>query len=284
MSVTRLPGEQMNDDLDLVTLAEKVVSFFRSYGKTILVFSLAGILTGFLFYAFAPKTYASSLLLHSYTLTNTEQINIIENWNALLKNEEFKTLAGHFNCDEEMVKKIIRIRASEIQKLYIPNNPNGFMVDVLVKDNNILEKLGNGIVYGLENSDYIKSRLATRRSDLYQLINSVNTEISKLDSTKKSIEESITRNTPRGNSYIIDVSSINTQMIGLKEKLLSYQAELKFSNAVQVLHKFESFGKPYSPRPVKSILLGLVGGFFLGYVISVFRHLGKKMQVRKNNI
>ena len=278
------PADNSKDDLDLVTLAARIFNFFGNYGRTITLFSLAGLLAGLACYMFIPKKYASSLLLHSFTLTNTEQINIIENWNNLLKAKEYKALAAHFNCDESTVEKIIRIRASEIQKLYIPNNPNGFLVEVLVKDNAVLDSLGDRIVYGLENSDYIRARLATRRSDLTQLINSVNTEIIKLDSTKRNIENNINHNSPNGASYIIDVSSINTQMIGLKEKLLSYQAELKFSNAVQVLHKFEKFEKPDSPKLLKSILLGLIGGFSFGYVFSLYRHLHKRLALYKQRI
>ena len=177
-------------------------------------------LAGFTLYKIAPKQYASTLLLHSFTLSNTEQINIIENWNDLLKDEEYAVLAEHFNCDASMLKKVSRMKAAEIQKLYIPNNPNGFMVEVLVKDNAILDSLGNGIVYGLGNADYIKAKLASRRSSLTQLIDKVRTEIIKLDSTKKNIEHNINNNNLQSSSFIIDISTINSQMISLNEKLL----------------------------------------------------------------
>lgn len=152
------------------------------------------------------------------------------------------------------------------------------MVEAIVKDNSVLDDLGNGIVYGLENSSYLKSKLATRRSTLTQLIEKVRSEIVKLDSTKRNIEYSINNNNQRASSYIIDVSTINGQMIGLNEKLLSLQDELKFTNAVQILHGFEKFGKPVSPKLIKSLVLGFIGGFAIGYFLSLYLYLRKRVR------
>jgi prefoldin subunit 5 len=272
--------ENKSDDLDLINLFERAFSFIRNYGRLIAIFSIIGILIGFVIYKISPKQYTSTLLLHSFTLTNTEQINIIENWNALLKDGEYSILSERLNCDAKLLEKVNRIRASEIQKLYIPNNPNGFMVEVLVSDNTVLDSLGNGIVYGLENSDYIKAKLAGRKSTLAQLIDKVKSEIIKLDSTKKNIENHINNNSEHASSFIIDISTINSQVIGLNEKLLGYQDELKFTNAVQVLHKFEQFEKPASPKLFKSLVLGFIAGFAFGYLLSLYKYIRKRIKMR----
>src|SRR6185295_7764394 len=49
------------------------------------------------------------------------------------------------------------------QKLYVQDNPHGFIVQVIVKDTSILDNLQQGIVYGLENTEYVKERLITKR-------------------------------------------------------------------------------------------------------------------------
>ncbi len=277
MSENKPGPENKNDDLDLINLFEKAFTFIRNYGRVIVLFSIIGTLIGFSIYKVSPKLYSSTLLLHSFTLTNTEQINIIENWNTLLKGEEYTVLAERLDCDRETIKKIKKISAVEIQKLYIPNNPNGFMVEVWVEDNTVLDSLNRAFVFGLENSDYIKAKLASRRSNLAQLYDKVKAEIIKLDSTKKYIEQNINNNSPHAASYIIDISSINGQMISLNEKLLAYQDELKFSNAVQILHKFEKFEKPASPKLLKSLVFGFVGGFAFGYTLSIFLYLRRRI-------
>lgn len=277
MSANNSNTENKTDDLDLINLLEKIFLFFRAYGRLIAIFSVLGILAGFVLYKASPKTYRSTLLLHSYMLSNTEHINIIEDWNALLKDKSYSTLARRLNCTQGTLRQVISIKAAEIQKLYIPNNPNGFMVEVYVKNNAVIDSLTGMIVYGLENSDYIKAKLSSRRSTLLQLINEVKGEITKLDSTKKNIENSINSNNQHTSSFIVDISSINSQMIGLNEKSLSYQDELKFCNAVQVLHPFEKFEKPASPKLLKLLLLGFIGGFALGYIFSLYLYLRKRM-------
>lgn len=273
--------KENKDDLDLVSLFERTSRFFRTYFRLIVICSIIGIVLGFTLYKIVPKQYTSSLLLHSFTLTNAEQINIIDNWNELIKAKEYESLGKLLNCSPSMVKKIKEITAEEIQRLYSDNNPNGFNVEVLVTDNSILDSLQQGIIYGLENSEYMKQRLATKRSGYTILIEKLNTEISKLDSTKKNIESSITNNTQHGNSYILDISNINTQMIALNEKLLTVQEQLKFTNAVQVFHKFEKFQKPHSPKLIKSVALGLIAGFAIGYIIAVYLSLRKKIRSGK---
>ena len=279
MSENQSGQANKSDDLDLINLVESVFSFFRNYSKLIAFFSIAGILAGYTLYKISPKQYESTLLLHSSTLTNTEQINIIENWNALLRDGEYAALGERLNCDSAMLKKVAKISAAEIQKLYIPNNPNGFVVKAIVRDNAVLDSLYKGIIYGLENSDYIKAKLASRRTILGELIGKVKTEISKLDSTKKNIENSINSNNQHSSSFIIDVSTITSQVISLNEKLLGYQDELKFSAAVLVFHKFEKFEKPVSPKFFKSVVLGFIGGFAIGYLLSMYIYLRKRFAV-----
>lgn len=284
MIETQQGAGNTGDDLDLLRLFEKISRFFRNYALMIAIFSLIGGILGYASYKIVPPKYASSLLLHSFTLTNNEQINIIENWNELIKGKEYSTLGERLNCSASLISKLSEISAVEIQKLYSENNPNGFNVEVMVSDNSILDSLQQGIIYGLENSEYMKARLATKRSNFTELIEKVKTEINKLDSTKKNIENNITSNTQHTSSYILDVSGINTQMINLNEKLLGYQEQLKFMNAVQVLHKFEKFQKPASPKFLKSIILGIIGGFAIGYIIAVYLSISKKLAVRKDKI
>jgi len=277
--VDKQPGlGPASDDLDLMRLLERIFSFFSIYGRRIIFFSAAGILAGIALYKLSPKVYESTLLLHSSTLTNTEQINIIENWNALLRAGEYKTLGERLNCEPAMLKKLIKIAAVEIQKLYIPNNPNGFEVKAVVTDNSILDSLGAGIVYGFGNSDYIKLKLQRRRATLSTLIEKVKAEIGKLDSTKSIIEKGIGSNA-RTSSFVVDISTINSLMISLNEKLLGYQDELKFTNAVEVFHKFEKFENPVSPKLFKWALLGLMAGFTVGYVSSLYSFFRQKMTI-----
>lgn len=269
------------DELDLIRLIAKAVAFIRKFRLILTGFTIAGLLTGLYFYFTTPKQYSSSLIVHSTILTNQEAIEIIETWQGLLAKQEFSTLAHIMNCKEAVVKQISKISAEEIIKLFVQNNPNGFMITVSVKDASILDQLRNGIVYGLDNSPYAKEKIEAERAKLSKLIEQVKTEISKVDETKLAVNEMLKSNSANASPMLVYVARINTEWMELNEKLLWYQEQLKFSNGVQVLSDFTK-GKLVHPNPLKFIVFGLATGAFLGYVLSLILYVWRKIAASKD--
>ena len=81
---------------------------------------------------------------------------------------------------------------------------------------------------------------------------------------------------------MVDVSNINTELINLNEKLLIYKEELKFANAVQVLQKFNKFSKPESRKGPFLSTIGAIAGFLLGYIVSLFIYVRRKLIERRS--
>ena len=133
------------DDIDLLALLERCIHFFRRNRWIFLTGILVGLLLGFLKYSSLPTIYKSRLILNSSLLSNQNYIQIVTNWNALLKSGEHKTLVDLFNTTDNVLQKVKQIKAEEIQKIFSANNPNGFMIDVWVTDISILDNLQKGI-------------------------------------------------------------------------------------------------------------------------------------------
>ena len=231
-------------------------------------------------YRISPKEYSSTLILHARIITNQEQLEIVKSWNELLRKGEYDILASVLNCDAAISEKSQEISGEEIQKLYVPDNPNGFTIEVLVSDTGILERLQQAIVYGLQNNEYIKERIASRKSNLNALIQKVKTEISALDSTKSNVENIINNKNQNQSKFIIDVTGINRQLIELDEKLYGYQDELKFVNAIQVLQNFNKLKYPENPKLLPSLFIGLIAGVFIGYFVALYRYMKRKLRKR----
>jgi hypothetical protein len=275
------------DDIDLLLLIERCMLFFRKYKWAFIIAIVAGLSLGIFAYSALPKIYQSRLIIHSFTLTNQEQIQIMENWNALLKKKEYAVLAANLNCREHILSRVKQMKAEEIQKVFTSSNPHGFTIKVNVTDNAILDDLQNAIVYGFENSEYIKARLAVKRSNLKELIEKTSTEIQKLDSTKKLVENIIEGKGKSSSSLIIDGSSINRQLIEMNEKLLAYREELKFSNAVQVLQSFSKFRQPVDPKLLSWLVIGLLLFLPVAFVYALFSSIREKLKTRarsRNNV
>jgi hypothetical protein len=274
------PQYSTSDDIDLVNILERAFLFFQKYRKVFLISVIAGIALGCLKYYTSGKMYKSRLILHSSYLTNLEEIEIIDYWNELLKRTEYAALAQSFNCDEGMLKKVASIEGSEILKNYSAANPNGFYIDVKVKDNAILPQLQKAIVYGLNNTEYVKQKLELRKKDLETLIDKVTIELQKLDSLKKNIEAAITTREKNSTSFMLNIPGVNREFIDMNEKLLSYYEELKFnSTGIQVLQSFISLDTPVSISLKVMILLGIILGLAIGFIyasLNTVKHRLKK--------
>ena len=268
------------DDIDLFVLIERAIVFFKKYRLVFILFALGGIALGFFFYKTIPRTYKSRMVVHSFTLTNQEEIQVVKNWNELLTKGEHAALSSILNCPAQVLGKVKKLKAEEIQQVFSQVNPNGFTIDALVTENAILPQLQKGIIYGFENNGYIKERLEVKRAGLKELIDKTAAEIKKLDSTKSNLENIIGGKGHSSSPLIIDGSSINRQLIEMNEKLLSFRESLQFTNAVQVLQGFEAFRKPAGPHLIPWLIIGLMVGLAMGYVFALIHSINTGLQAR----
>ncbi len=272
-----------SEDIDLFLLIERSILFFRKFRWVFIISILLGISSGLYFFFSIPKTYKSRMIVHSFLLTNQEEIQIINNWNDLLKKKEYNALTRAFHCSEDMLHKVKWIKAKEIQQVFSQVNPNGFTIDVLVTDNIILDELQKGLVYGFENNTYIKSRLDVKKAAFKELIDKTSEEIKKLDSTKRIVEDIISGKERSSPSLIIDGSSVNRQLIEMNEKLLSFRESLEFTKAVQVLQGFEKFRIPDGPKLIPWLVIGLLVFLSFGYVFALISSIKQGLKTRAMN-
>jgi hypothetical protein len=277
MKDVQINSENGQDDLDLIVVVERMVAFVKRFFYILIIFPTVGIIAAFLLFLSTQRMYTSELVLHSYILSNLENIQIIENWKVLLRKKEYNTLAGIWNTNPDLIKKVKKISTEEIQKLYVQDNPHGFIVRVTVEDTSILDKLQQGIVYGLENTEYVKQKLITKKANLIELIEKVKGEITKLDSTKLAVENILNNKNKSSSSLFVDITSINSGIINLNEKLLVYKEQLKFANAIQVLQNFNKFSNPESRNGPLLLLVGAITGLVIGYLISLIIAVRRKL-------
>lgn len=273
-----------SDDIDLVVLLDRVILYFRRFLWRYIIAVLVGIALGIAAWRALPPVYESRMILHSVYLTNAEEIEIVATWDKLLGKGEYRLLSEIFQCDEEILSDLADLKAAEIQKVFTPNNPNGFYIDAKVKDNAILGELQKGIVNGLENTEFIKQKVETRRASLRTLIEKVKTEIAKLDSMKTTVTNIMSSRQNNSSSLLVDVSGITGQMISLNEKLVAYQDDLKFSNGIIVIQGFNKFQTATGPSLKVLILLGLILCLAVTYLSTLVSIVIGKLRERKKLI
>ena len=273
-----------SDDIDLINIVERAFLFFRRYRIAFIIAVVTGIGLGCLRYYTSGKIYKSRLILHSSFLTNLEEIEIITYWNELLKRNEFTALAQSFNCNENVLQKVVSIEGSEILKNYSASNPNGFYIDARVRNNAVLPELQKALVYGLNNTEYVKQRLSLRKKDVETLIDKVTAEIQKLDSVKKNIESAITSGEKNSTSFMLDIPGVNKEFIDMNEKLLSYREELQFSSSgIQVLQSFVPLNTPVSISLRVMILLGILLCLFIAFIFTIAHSVSERLKKRASS-
>jgi hypothetical protein len=272
-------NQTSSDDIDLLNLIERAVAFFKKYRWLFIVAIIVGLVLGYLKYLSKPKIYSSRMLLHSYTLTNPENIQIVKEWQDLLRADPLQ-LAAVFNIPVNELVKLKRIKADEIQKVFTPNNPNGFIVQVYVTDNSILDTLEKGIVHGFATSGYVSERLKSRIDKFTELVAKTSGEIARLDSTKTMIESLIEGKRSSNSSVIIDGATINRQLIELNEKLLHFKEELKFSHGAEVLQGFSKYPRPIGPNLYVWLFIGLASSLCIAYIYALIDSINKRLKER----
>jgi len=281
MNADKPPQTVGQDDVDLVSLLERLILYLRRFWVLFLVAAATGILLGCIAYFTSPKLYRSRIILHSSYLTNSEQIEIVDYWNELLKRNERSALAQILRCNERSLDDVTNMEGAEILKNYSATNPNGFYIDVKVKNNSTLPQLQKAIVDGLNNTELVKQKLVLRKADLNQLIQQVTIEIRKLDSLKLNIDNIIGNRERNASSLMLDVTGANKDLIDMNEKLLSYQEELRFASGVQVVQGFVPLNTPVSISLKVMIVLGLILCLSVAYVITLAIYVRARLKKRK---
>jgi LPS O-antigen subunit length determinant protein (WzzB/FepE family) len=269
------------DEIDLIALLERALSFFNKNKWIFLVSCLCGLLLGFARYSMLPVVYKSRMIVQPVMLTNQNDIQMVAAWNNMLKSGDCESLQPVWNIASSDIEHLAQIKGEEIQKIFTPNNPNGFIISVYVTDPSSLPEIQKGIVYGINNSEYVKERISFKRARLQELIDKTSGEIKRLDSSKAAIEKIINGRGSSSSPLVVDGSSINRQIIEMNEKLLNFKEDLKFTNAVQVIQGFTPTRKPVGPNLILWLGLGLVSGFVIGYVIAVLRSVRKALAEKR---
>lgn len=280
MSAGDIKKENLTEDIDLLLLVERSILFFRKYYKIFIISIIIGLGLGYFTWLRLPTVYKSRLVLHSYTLSNLDYIQVVTNWNSMLKGGDKNLLASSMDISKNSINKVKQIKGVEIQKIFAPNNPNGFYIDVFVSDNTVLDELQKGILFGFENIDFIKKQVTIKKENLNTLIAEVTVEIRKLDSTMNRVTAMLENGNGHSSSLMIDISGLNRQRIDLNEKLLNYQQDLKLFNPVQVIQGFSKFNKPAGPNKIVWLGLGLIGGLVFASVFTVIHSTKAKLKAR----
>ena len=257
-----------NDEIDLLQLAKRFANLIKRRFKIILLSILGGLIIGLTTYFSQTPTYKSTLIGNSEILRNEYVTLLFKNLNELLKEGNHEAIAEILKISLKDAKSIVKIEATPVDlkdtktAINAENLVYTFQIDILVIDPKNLDRIQSGILYYIQNNDFVKKRVDLQKVYIESMINKIDNEINKMDTTRSLFNKLYGKNsTSMINS---DPTSFNNSLITLHERKLTLKNSLVTLNQVLVIQNFIKYSKPVSPKLNILIPAGIITGLLVG--------------------
>lgn len=278
-----MTSEKKTEELDLLKLLLNGIQVVRNNFYSLLFFFALGSAIGLMRYYTARKVYENTTVLSSKILTETYSKILFEGVNRHLEEGDYGIVAKQLNASVNVVRSVQRLKIESLRKEASAGGEDSdrFRVTADVYDQSILDSLQYGISYFLENNEYAKVRVEQTRATAKQMLTNVDSEISDMETLKKSISSGEFFQSLKGN-MMFDPSEINSKILELKEKKLAYQNTLALSNSVFVISPFSAFQHQSRPRLIVSTAAGASIGLALVALFIAFKAIRKLLRMAES--
>lgn len=282
-----------DDEIDLLDLLIKVIQIIKKRFILLVLFLVIGGGLGSVGYFYFKPVYTTKMILDTQIIEYADVANLLETTKYLIDENSEQELMKKFNVSKKVVEGLKSLEAINIVEKEVGRTDkeaikdNRLIIEAKVTDNNIIGQLQEGILYYLENNQFVKERIKDNKRNLRLFLAKVRSERLQIDSLKKSIESLIATN-KEGNIHLTtDIGGLYQKSVTLYDKELKTATELKFADRIQVLEGFTKFEKPTSFDLKKSIIAGLGASFFFWIFVVIIleiRVVMRKILKDKNNI
>jgi hypothetical protein len=265
-------------EVDLMEVFLKIFSAVRANFWLIGLSFIVGTALGLAYYFSSDKVYESKMVVSSAILTSSFSEALVDKLNRHRRELNSKAIQGLLNCDIKTAKSLVKLEIDKMSQVDDLKEADKFTVTALVLDQDALPDLERGLVFYLENNEYVKVRVAQNKKYLQQMISKLDAEIKDMEEFKQKLTNGSFFETARGN-VMFDPTTVNSKILDLTKERINLQNSLDLSNSVQVIEGFTRFERPSSPRLLVSLISGsFVGLFFVGLFIA-FKSIRKVLRM-----
>jgi len=268
-----------NDEIDILLLVNKLFNLLKRRYLILVLSVIIGACFGWSSYLVQKPLYKSTLIGNSEILRNEYVSLLFKNLNDLLKEGNHEALSNYLKVTNEQAMSIVKIEASPVilkegnDQSNSDKLVNTFQIDITTLDPSKLDTIQSGIIYYLQNNDFVKKRVVLQK-DLYQkLIVKIDIEVSKMDTIRNTMVRM--KPTAGGVTYL-DPASINNTIVALYERKLILQNALETLNQVLIIQNFIKYDRPVSPILNFYVLGGLSSGLIIGSILILLLEARRK--------
>ncbi len=269
---------EKKDEVDLMEIFLKILNAIRTNFWLILLFFFIGTALGLAFYYSSNKVYESKMVVSSGILTSSFSEALIEKLNRHRRELNSKAIKELLNCSDETAKNLVKLEIEKVSQVDELKEADKFTITAEVLNQDILPDLQRGLVFYLENNEYVRVRVDQNRKYLQQMVSKLDAEIKDMEEFKQKLTNGAFFETARGN-VMFDPTTVNSKILDLTKERINLQHSLELSESVQVIEGFTKFERHSRPRLSVSLISGsFVGLFFVGLFIA-FKSIRKILRM-----
>ena len=277
---------ERNDEIDLLELFAKFVLLIkRNTIIIILAFFIGGIL-GFVHFQFSRKVYESKMILLSDILTSSYSERITESLDRLISENNIKILSERLKSSEEDARKIVKIQIESVKQNKAKDEKENeiFIVTVRVVDKSILPTLQENIVSYLRNNEFVKIRVAQRKTYATDVIGKIDEQLVDLEQLKARISKGELAQGSKENMVLFDPTTVHGKILELNKERTTLQNSLETINSIQLVEGFTVFENPVSPKLLYSLSGGASLGLFFVALVIAFKVIRKMLNFSEQKL
>ncbi len=256
----------VDEEIDLQSIATKVVRYFQRNLRILLVGSLIGALVGFIVFWIIPPVFESQMILTSDSLTNTYGARLSSTLNRLIDEKNADELSRRLSLSAE---EAAGLREIEITRLGTDDRST-LLVTVKLRNTDILPRLQTGLINYMQDNEFVRTLLRQREESYKMLIEHVDEELRSLDSLKARLAQGKPVYSVSSGMLLLDPTRIYSEIMELNEKRLTYKRALELLRSIMLIEGFAQFDEPTFPK----LKIMLAAGFILGlFTVMVFQAL-----------
>jgi hypothetical protein len=154
------------DEIDLLDLLLKGINVIRANLGLLVFLTLLGAAVGLLKYYTARKVFENKMVISSGILTRSYGKVLFDKLNRRMGESDTEAVARDLKISKETLRSIKKIQIEDLAEEDVAKESDRFIVTVETYNQNSLPEIQKGLVYYLENNEFVKIRVEQNKNSL----------------------------------------------------------------------------------------------------------------------
>jgi uncharacterized protein involved in exopolysaccharide biosynthesis len=268
---------RVNDEIDFQELAVGIIRYLKSNYKFISLAIITALVAAIVYIVTTKKEYESRMIISTDLLTENMSEQVNDRLSNLAKGSA-SILARQLGISESEASQITGLEIEFLETIRsqtptLTSDENLFIVTATMLSKDLIPHLQTGLIFFLEQNDFIQIRIRQREDKYKTLIAKIDKDMRVMDSLKQRLLDGRPVASKNSEMILIDAGTVFTEMIELKREQIIYKDALELSKSFKVIRDFESDEKPAKPKTLYFLIGAFLAGLFLAIGILTLRHL-----------